>query len=60
MNVQTTATNELFELLHIFFEGKLLFLARTTEESFSVIKVMNDGTSVNICDGDSMNIHESY
>lgn len=60
MNEQTTAVQELVELVQNFFKDKLLFVAKTTADTFSVIKVVNDGTKVKINDGDTLCINESY
>ncbi|MCK0472823.1 sensor domain-containing diguanylate cyclase [Halalkalibacter sp. APA_J-10(15)] len=58
MNVKTA--NDLLELVNSLIEGKMYFLSRMTDETFSILKILDKGMGSQIEDGFTINISESY
>lgn len=55
------AAYDLLNLINLTIDGKILFLGKTTEETFTIIQSINLGNSeVTISDIQSMDIKESY
>jgi diguanylate cyclase len=54
------AAQDLLELLNSIMEGKMLFLGKTTEEFFSIIKTLDNQTGIKLYENQKIKIRESY
>ncbi|WP_416149981.1 diguanylate cyclase domain-containing protein [Salipaludibacillus sp. HK11] len=55
-----TAGNDLLELMNLILKSKFMFIAKTTESSFSLINTLDNGLDLQFSEGKSMDINESY
>ncbi|WP_078427364.1 sensor domain-containing diguanylate cyclase [Alkalihalobacterium alkalinitrilicum] len=54
------AAKDLLELVNSVIEGKMLFLGRTTNDTFSIIKTLDNNTGINLFEGQTLKLTESY
>ncbi|MEB1808410.1 MAG: sensor domain-containing diguanylate cyclase [Bacillaceae bacterium] len=54
------AATDLLELVNSSIEGKMLFIGKTSEDTFSIIKSIDNGTGIPITDNQEIRLKESY
>lgn len=58
--MKTKVANDLLELASSIIDGKFLFLSEIKENSFKLAKILDKGMDINVKEGDTMDLSDSY
>lgn len=54
------AADDLLELINLYFKEKTLYLTKKNEDSFSVIKTIENVDEIDIREGDTRKLEDGY